>query len=188
MVVGLGAFFERFTWLEVDSGKMALSRPAHQPSSGCYATGTPPRVCGAGRQPFGAIDNPDIMLHKGIRMPIEEHKAVVRRYFEEAPRNPEVCDEIFAPSFLFHTIQHASITAQVTESSPQSQKAAYAWLKAVWSAGCHMTIEEMIAEGDRVMVRWTFFGLHQGEFAGQLFRYQYFPPCRWQDRRDLGYL
>ena len=99
-------------------------------------------------------------------MSIEEHKAVVRRYFEDAPHNPDVCDEIFAPSFLFHTIQHASITAQVTESSPQSQKAANEWLQAVWSAGCQMTIEEMIAEGDRVMVRWTFFGIHQGEFAG----------------------
>ena len=99
-------------------------------------------------------------------MSIDEHKAVVRRYFEDALHHPDVCDEIFAPSFLFHTIQHASITGQVTESSPQSQKAAYEWLKVVWSSGCHMTIEEMIAEGDRVMVRWTFFGIHQGEFAG----------------------
>jgi hypothetical protein len=31
--------FGQFAWLEVGSVKMALSRPAHQPSSGCYATG-----------------------------------------------------------------------------------------------------------------------------------------------------
>jgi predicted ester cyclase len=29
-----------------------------------------------------------------------------------------------------------------------------------------MSIDEMIAEGDRVMVRWKFHGAHQGEFSG----------------------
>jgi len=27
-----------------------------------------------------------------------------------------------------------------------------------------MTVDETIAEGDRVMVRWTFHGTHLGEF------------------------
>ena len=90
-------------------------------------------------------------------MSIEENKILVRRYFEEAPHNPDVCDEIFASSFLFHTIQHASITQQTTESNPQSEKAAYAWLALVWSPSWRMTVDEMIAEGDRVMVRWTLF-------------------------------
>jgi predicted ester cyclase len=97
---------------------------------------------------------------------IEEHKAVVRRYFEDAPYNPGVCDEIFAPTFRFHTIQHASITPQVTESTPESEKAAYEWLKAVWSADWRFTIDELIAEGDRVMARWTFYGVHQGDLSG----------------------
>jgi len=99
-------------------------------------------------------------------MSIEENKILVRRYFEEAPHNPDVCDEIFASSFLFHTIQHASITQQTTESNPQSEKAAYAWLALVWSPNWQMTVDEMIAEGDRVMVRWTFFGAHEGEYSG----------------------
>ena len=29
-----------------------------------------------------------------------------------------------------------------------------------------MTVDELIAENDRVMVRWTFHGTHQGEFSG----------------------
>ena len=99
-------------------------------------------------------------------MSVQEHKALVRRYFEDAPYNPDACDEIFAPAFRFHTIQHASITSQVTESTPQSEKAAYEWLRTVWSADWRMTVDEMIAEGDRVMAQWTFYGTHQGDLAG----------------------
>ena len=99
-------------------------------------------------------------------MSIEDNKLLVRRYFEDAPYNPAVCDEIYAPSSLFHTIQHASVTPQVTESNPQSEKAAYEWLKTVWSADWRMSVDEIIAEGDRVMVRWTFHGTQQGEFSG----------------------
>ena len=99
-------------------------------------------------------------------MSVEDNKKLVRRYFEDAPYNPDACDEIFAPSFHFHTIQRASITPQVTESNPQSEKAAYEWLKTVWSSDWRMTVEELIAENDRVMVRWTFQGTHQGEFSG----------------------
>jgi len=98
-------------------------------------------------------------------MSLEENKTLVRRYFEDAPHHPEACDEIFAPSFRFHTIQRASITPQVVESDPESEKAAYAWLRTVWG-DYTMTIDEMIAEGDRVMVQWTFNGTHQGEFNG----------------------
>jgi hypothetical protein len=57
-------------------------------------------------------------------MSIEDNKAIVRRYFEDAPYNPPACDEIFAPRFQFHTIQHASVTAQVVESCPEDEKAA----------------------------------------------------------------
>ncbi len=98
-------------------------------------------------------------------MSIEENKAVVRQYFENAKSDPNVCDEIFAPVFRFHTLQHASVTPQVVESTPQSEKASYEWLKTVWG-DWQMTIDEMIAEGDRVMVCWTFQGTHQGEYMG----------------------
>ena len=99
-------------------------------------------------------------------MSIEENKAIVRRYYEEAPSHPETCDEIFAPKFNFHTLQNASITPQVIESNPQSEKATYDWLSSVWSSDWYMTVDEMIAEGDRVMVRWTFFGKQQGDYSG----------------------
>jgi hypothetical protein len=98
-------------------------------------------------------------------MQVESNKALVHRYFDDAPCNPDVCDEIFAPVFQFHTIQHANVTAQVIESTPQNEKASYGWLKNIWG-DWQMTVDEMIAEGDRVMVRWTFYGVQQGEFYG----------------------
>lgn len=97
-------------------------------------------------------------------MSIEKNKNLVRRYFEDARYDPNICDEIFVPRFHFHTIQRAAVTPQSVESNPQSEKAAYAWLVRVWSPNWKMTIDEMIAENDRVMVRWTFSGTQVGEY------------------------
>lgn len=101
-------------------------------------------------------------------MSIKANKILVRRYFEEARHNPEVCDEIFAPRLQFHTIQHASLTSQSVESDPQSEKETYNWLTATWSPNWQITVDEMIAEKDRVMVRWTFCGKQVGEYSGLL--------------------
>ncbi len=97
-------------------------------------------------------------------MTLEENKALVRRYFEDARYNPDLCDLIFAPRVHFHTLQHATTNADF-DSSPEEEKATYAWLDNVWG-GWHVTIDELIAEGDRVMLRWTFHGTQQGEFYG----------------------
>lgn len=98
-------------------------------------------------------------------MSLDDHKALVRRYYEDAPFNPDACDEIYAPRFLFHTLQHAGLTAQVTESTPATEKEAFEQIKSIWG-GWHMAIDEMIAEGDRVMVRWTSHGKQIGELNG----------------------
>lgn len=82
---------------------------------------------------------------------LEANKALVRRHFTDALLDPAVCDAIYASTARF---------------TPQTMKAAVERLKTVWSAACYMTVDEMIAEEDRVMVRWTFYGTHQGEFAG----------------------
>ena len=98
-------------------------------------------------------------------MAIEENKELVRRYFEDAPYNPDTCDEIFAPTFRFHAIVHTGVTPQTVECTPESEKAFYERHKSVWG-GWHVKIEEMIAEGDRVVVRWSSRGTHLGESHG----------------------
>jgi predicted ester cyclase len=98
-------------------------------------------------------------------MSLEENKTVARRYFEDAPFNPAACDEIFAPGFQFHAIVHTAVTPQTVTSDPESEKAVFERHKATWG-GWHFQIEDIIAEGDRVMVRWTSRGTHQGEFNG----------------------
>jgi len=97
-------------------------------------------------------------------MSIAANKALVRRYFEDAPSNPAAFDEIFAPVVRLHAIHHATLNPDAV-SSPASERAAYEWLKTVWG-DWRMSIDEMLAEDDRVMVRWTFHGVQQGEFFG----------------------
>jgi len=68
-------------------------------------------------------------------MSIEDNKRLVRRYFEDAPFNPAVCDEIFAARFQFHTIMHASVTPQTVESDPASEKVAFENQKRIMGTG-----------------------------------------------------
>ncbi len=96
-------------------------------------------------------------------MSLEENKKLVRRYFEDAPRHPEICDEIFAPVFHFHALQHAEHPDG--QSDPEGEKATYAYLAATWG-DWSASIDELIAEGDRVMMRFTFHGVQVGEYNG----------------------
>jgi ketosteroid isomerase-like protein len=96
-------------------------------------------------------------------MSIHENKALVRRYFEEAPYNTDICDQIFAAQIPWHALYRTTHPDFI--SNPQAEKAAFSRHKTLWG-GWSESIDEMIAEGDRVIVRWTFNGIHQGEYLG----------------------
>lgn len=96
-------------------------------------------------------------------MSIEENKALVRRYFEDAPYNPDACDEIFAAKVSWHALYYTENPD--FDSSPQIEKAAYERHKQIWGDWIEV-VDMMIAEGDRVMVHWVGHGKQQGEYSG----------------------
>jgi predicted ester cyclase len=82
-------------------------------------------------------------------MSVETNKAIVRRLFEEVynRRNVATRDEFIAPGFVNHN-------ASFQVCGPEGAKRAAA---AQFDAfpDCHTTIEDIIAEGDKVVVRAT---------------------------------
>ena len=96
-------------------------------------------------------------------MSIEENKNIVRRYFEDAPYNPASCDEIFATKVRWHALYHTSNPD--FDSTPEIERTAYERHKKVWGEWIE-TIDQMIAERDRVMVYWVGHGRQQGEYFG----------------------
>lgn len=82
-------------------------------------------------------------------MSIQSNKFIVRRLWEEVWNQNQlsVCNEIFDPYYARHEIE---------------------WVPVVRAAfpDTHITIEDMIAEDDRVVTRYTFTGTHQADFWG----------------------
>ena len=80
-------------------------------------------------------------------MSAEENKAVVRRYFEEfhSGREYAILEEIMVPDLLEPTRQ---VTNMVLNAFPDYR----------------LTIEEQIAEEDKVATVWSGSGTHQGEW------------------------
>lgn len=92
----------------------------------------------------------------------EEDKALIRRFVEEAfnKGNLDVADEIYASTFISH-----DPTAPEGQGSPEAVKQFVNTYLGAFPDG-HTTVEDSIAEGDKVAYRWTFRGTHQGELMG----------------------
>lgn len=97
-------------------------------------------------------------------MTLEANKALARRYFE-AYRQPEIFDEILADDFRITALHHATINPEGEARGPQVYKAAAQWAHSVWQDG-RLTVNELLAEGDRVTAFWTFTGVQVGEMFG----------------------
>jgi steroid delta-isomerase-like uncharacterized protein len=93
---------------------------------------------------------------------VEENKAVVRRWFEELfnAGNLEVADEIIAADHVNH-----DPTLPDIPSGPEGQKQVVNLYRGAFT-NAHISVEDQLAEGDRVATRWTGSGTHQGEFMG----------------------
>src|SRR5690349_7611911 len=89
----------------------------------------------------------------------EENKVIARRFFEEVwnQRNLDAIEEIFAPQVLLNgqTRHPADITQLITR-----MLAAF--------PDIHVTVEDQVAEGDKVSTRRTWRGTHHGEWLSPL--------------------
>jgi steroid delta-isomerase-like uncharacterized protein len=99
--------------------------------------------------------------------PGEETRLLVRRVYEEAiNRNlPALVDELYAADYVAHTVHYAPQGSPHLSAGrdPLKQEIA-AWHNAM--PDVFVTIDEMIAEGDRVTTRWTVSGTHHGPYCG----------------------
>jgi steroid delta-isomerase-like uncharacterized protein len=94
-------------------------------------------------------------------MSAENNKALVRRYVEEVlnQRNLAVVDELFASTFVDHD------SSMPEARGPGGIKRLAAMVHASFP-DLHFKIEDMIAEGDKVVYRYSVRGTHQKDFMG----------------------
>ena len=92
----------------------------------------------------------------------EQNKTVVRRLFEELWNKGTlpVADELIAPTYTHHD----TATPDVGRG-PESEKKRVTMYRNAF-ADFRLTIEDIIAEGETVMARWTCRGAHKGELNG----------------------
>jgi predicted ester cyclase len=92
---------------------------------------------------------------------VEENKAITRRIVEEFinKNNPAVADELFADDFVNHSPRYGV----TPDRDGLKQMIALGWQG---FPDFHLTIEDMIAENDKVVARMRTTGTNTGEFMG----------------------
>ena len=94
-------------------------------------------------------------------MSTEENKVLIRRFYEEVfnKRNLAALDEFYAPDHVDHTLPPG------LPVGPEGTKQAIAMILSGFP-DLHVTIEDMIAEGDKVVIRFTTHGTQLGRLGG----------------------
>jgi steroid delta-isomerase-like uncharacterized protein len=95
-----------------------------------------------------------------VNMSAEQHKMSIQRWVEGTwnKGNLALADEIYSADYIVHD-----------PAGPIQGLEALKQFVAMFRTGfpdIHVTIEEMIAEGDKLVWRYTVRGTHQGEFMG----------------------
>ncbi len=96
-------------------------------------------------------------------MSTEQNKMLVRRYYDEVFNQGkyDVMNEIHAPNYKFHLANNPPNLPDNREGLRQIIMAYRQGLPDL-----HFTIDDIIAEGDRVVCRWTVSGTQTGEMLG----------------------
>ncbi len=93
-------------------------------------------------------------------MSAEENKALLRVWVEEVwnKSNVALVDEKIAPNYVYHDPEHPL-------HGPAGFKSLHAMYRSAFP-DLHFTIEDMVAEGDKIAWRFKAEGTHQGELQG----------------------
>jgi steroid delta-isomerase-like uncharacterized protein len=93
-------------------------------------------------------------------MSLQENKALVRQFVKEVQNqhNLAALDRLCSPDF----VDHSGMT------DPPNLEGSRAFFGMMFAAfpDMHFTIQQQLAEGDRVMTFKTFHGTHRGPFMG----------------------
>jgi steroid delta-isomerase-like uncharacterized protein len=89
------------------------------------------------------------------------NKAIVRRLYQDvfADWKLDVVDELIDPTFRGHEMPPS------IPPGPEGFKQFYTWLRSAFP-DIRFTVEDIIAEDDKVVVRWTWRCTHTGEYMG----------------------
>jgi steroid delta-isomerase-like uncharacterized protein len=92
----------------------------------------------------------------------EHNKAIVRRLFAELwnTGNLSMADQIFAATY-----EHHDPSTPDFGRGPDSEKKRASLYRNAFP-DLHLTIEDVIAEGETVMTRWSCQGTHKGDLNG----------------------
>jgi len=93
----------------------------------------------------------------------EQNRALLMSVFAELNnKNADVYQEMYAPEYRWY----------FPSANPKglSREEESGFVKSLWAGfpDCHWDIEEIVAQGDRVIVRFVFRGTHTGEYQGLL--------------------
>ena len=94
-------------------------------------------------------------------MSVEENKVIARRFGEDVwgKGDLDTVDELFAHGF----VDHRAFPGQAP--GPEGQKQNVVMTRSAFP-DLRITNEDIIAKGDKVVLRWTGHGTHRGELMG----------------------
>jgi steroid delta-isomerase-like uncharacterized protein len=92
----------------------------------------------------------------------EQNKSVVRRLFDELwnKGNLQVADEIIAPTY-----QHHDASTPDLGKGPESEKKRVTLYRNAFH-DFRLNMEDLLADGETVVARWSCRGVHKGELNG----------------------
>jgi steroid delta-isomerase-like uncharacterized protein len=95
-------------------------------------------------------------------MSVDANKSIVQRAFDSMSEGPEQFvaehDQIYAPNLVGHFSGMPPVDIDMHRQFGLGTFSAFPDLK--------RPVEDLVAEGDKVVARWTSVGTHQGDFMG----------------------